>query len=609
MKKMSIQMQMALPIVFIAFLAMGFSAFLNTKTSRESALQSSESLTEKTAQASANEIRLELEQAFTVARSVAQVESSQKLANITRREDINVALKELLVQNPGLIGTWTGWEANAYDGKDAQYANTPGHDASGRYVPYWSYDKDGKAVLSPLLDYDKPVAGDYYLVPKARQKETMVEPYNYPVNGTMVLMSSAVVPIVMNNQFLGVAGVDFPLLKVRENISKVKPYAESEAYLISSAGNYVAHPKEELITKPASFPVNQTEIMAALKDGKTYSVTGMDQEVSYHYVVVPLNLGRSEQNWGLVVRTPTSAILASANKMTVFQVMVSAVCVLLLAACVFLVSKKIAVEVSRLSGQLRTSADTVTNAIQQLSAAGQALSESSTSSAASLEETVASLEELSSMVKLNSANAQEAAVLSRKSSDSAQQGEHEIKSLMVSMQEITQSSKKIEEIINVIDDIAFQTNLLALNAAVEAARAGEQGKGFAVVADAVRSLAQKSAEAAKDIHALIKESVVKVETGSKKAVESGVVLTSIVESVKKVANLNNEIATASEEQSNGISQISSAMNQLDSSVQSNASSSEEIASTAEEIHNQSVLMENVVTHLNKVVYGEGKKAA
>lgn len=171
------------------------------------------------------------------------------------------------------------------------------------------------------------------------------------------------------------------------------------------------------------------------------------------------------------------------------------------------------------------------------------------------------------------------------------------------MNDISKSSKKIEEIIAVIDDIAFQTNLLALNASVEAARAGEHGKGFAVVADAVRSLAQRSAIAAKDITGLIKESVEKIERGTLKSAKSGEMLQSIVQSVKKVSDLNNEISVASEEQSTGIAQIGKAMNQLDQSVQTNAASSEEIAGTADEINNQAQIMKNVVDELNVVVYG------
>ncbi|MNT42633.1 Methyl-accepting chemotaxis protein II [compost metagenome] len=175
------------------------------------------------------------------------------------------------------------------------------------------------------------------------------------------------------------------------------------------------------------------------------------------------------------------------------------------------------------------------------------------------------------------------------------------------MHDISKASKKIEEIINVIDDIAFQTNLLALNASVEAARAGEQGRGFAVVAEAVRTLAQRSAAAAKDITTLIKDSVEMIGRGTNLADKSGEVLKNIVTTVKKVSDLNNEISAASEEQSVGIQQISKAMADLDQSVQSNAASSEEIASTAEEIRNQSRTMNQVTVDLKEIV--EGGKAS
>jgi methyl-accepting chemotaxis protein len=217
------------------------------------------------------------------------------------------------------------------------------------------------------------------------------------------------------------------------------------------------------------------------------------------------------------------------------------------------------------------------------------------------------------MVKLNAENAKQAASLSQAGTKSAEEGETEIRNLIQSMTEISHSSKKIEEIINVIDDIAFQTNLLALNAAVEAARAGEQGKGFAVVAEAVRNLAQRSASAAKDITVLIKDSVSKIEGGSKAADTSGSVLKNIVTSIKKVTDLNQEIASACSEQANGIGQISKAMNELDSSTQQNAAASEEVAASAEEMSSQASFLQGLVRDLTVVVEGRadalGQQAA
>ncbi|HEY1079318.1 MAG TPA: methyl-accepting chemotaxis protein, partial [Bdellovibrio sp.] len=178
--------------------------------------------------------------------------------------------------------------------------------------------------------------------------------------------------------------------------------------------------------------------------------------------------------------------------------------------------------------------------------------------------------------------------------------------LINSMKEISQDSKKISEIISVIDDIAFQTNLLALNAAVEAARAGEQGKGFAVVAEAVRTLAQRSALAAKDISNLIKSSVGRMESGGAQVEKSGAVLTEILNSINKVTHLNQEISTASSEQAHGISQISQAMNQMDQVTQVNAASSEEAAASAEELSAQAQSMTLVIHELVRVIRGEVK---
>lgn len=259
--------------------------------------------------------------------------------------------------------------------------------------------------------------------------------------------------------------------------------------------------------------------------------------------------------------------------------------------------------VGGIADRLGTASSSVASSVKQLTVAGSTLSQSSTEAAASLQETVASLEELTSMVQLNSNNAKQAAELAASSRGAAETGEKEIKALITSMNDISLSSKKIEEIISVIDDISFQTNLLALNAAVEAARAGEQGKGFAVVAEAVRTLAQKSAVSAKDISGLIKDSVQQIERGSKIADQSGEVLANIVNSIKKVSDLNTEISSASVEQTTGIQQISQAMNQLDQAAQMNAQSAQEIAAVGSELDELAVSAHKLTVELNGAVLG------
>lgn len=235
------------------------------------------------------------------------------------------------------------------------------------------------------------------------------------------------------------------------------------------------------------------------------------------------------------------------------------------------------------------------------------LSRSSIESAASLEETVASMEQLTAAVRVNADNARTAADLSQQSQESVTQGQKNIQKLIENIKEVHQSSKKISDILVLIEDISFQTNLLALNAAVEAARAGEQGKGFAVVADAVRSLAQKSAESAKEIGGLINDSTHKTETGVQFAIESERSLTQIVESVSKVGTLINDISHAAQEQNAGLSQIGNALSQIDQAIQGNASNTQMISESAKSLQDQASAMGGVVENLNHFSGAQKKK--
>ena len=266
-----------------------------------------------------------------------------------------------------------------------------------------------------------------------------------------------------------------------------------------------------------------------------------------------------------------------------------------------IVAKQLHGSLKSIASMVAESKESVEHASEQLNQASLQLANSSTEAAASLEETVASLEELTSMVKSNAGNATHASDLAKGSQENALKGDKEIQQLISSMGDISKSSRKIEEIISVIDDIAFQTNLLALNAAVEAARAGDQGKGFAVVADAVRTLAQRSAQAAKEIADLIKTSVHEIEQGTDVADRSGEVLKEIVSSVVKVTDLSGEIAMASAEQSQGIAEISKAMNQLDQATQSNAAAAEEAAASSETMLRQAKVLGEQVQMLQKIV--------
>ncbi len=245
-------------------------------------------------------------------------------------------------------------------------------------------------------------------------------------------------------------------------------------------------------------------------------------------------------------------------------------------------------------GGIRQSAESIASASREISAGNDDLSQRTEEQAASLEETAASMEQLTATVKQNADNARQASGLANNASDIARTGSDVVNRVIGTMGEIDDSSRKIADIIGVIEGIAFQTNILALNAAVEAARAGEQGRGFAVVAGEVRSLAQRSATAAKEIRALIVDSVERVRNGSTLVGQAGTTMGEILQAVARVTDIMGEIAAASEEQASGITQVGRAVTQMDQVTQQNAALVEEAAAAAASLQEQAARLRDAV---------------
>jgi methyl-accepting chemotaxis protein len=243
---------------------------------------------------------------------------------------------------------------------------------------------------------------------------------------------------------------------------------------------------------------------------------------------------------------------------------------------------------------VRDNADSIYTGASEISAGSNDLSSRTEQQAASLEETAASMEQLTATVKQNTDNARQATGLAKNASETALKGGRVVDNVVSTMSEIAESSEKIVDITSVIDGIAFQTNILALNAAVEAARAGEQGRGFAVVAGEVRTLASRSAQAAKEIKVLIENSVARIGTGSSQVREAGDTMKEIVSAVTRVTDIMGEIASASDEQSKGIEQVALAVSEMDSVTQQNAALVEESAAAAAALESQASQLREAV---------------
>ncbi|MDR1397378.1 MAG: methyl-accepting chemotaxis protein [Desulfarculales bacterium] len=262
---------------------------------------------------------------------------------------------------------------------------------------------------------------------------------------------------------------------------------------------------------------------------------------------------------------------------------------------------------SNIIEKLQDSCAGLARSADEIREGNQDLSERTQQQASAVEETASTLENLTNSVRQNAANSEQANSVSQQAVTMAKDGGHTLGRTVDAMQAVTESSKKINDIINVVNEIAFQTNLLALNAAVEAARAGEAGRGFAVVAGEVRNLAGKSARAAKEIQVLISDSVEKVEQGNQLVAESGHILNRIIDSVESVAVSIQDINAANAEQAAGLEEINHTMNRLDQAVQQNAALVEEVASASENLTSVSSTVLNQIQHFQ--VSGSGKQPA
>ncbi len=296
---------------------------------------------------------------------------------------------------------------------------------------------------------------------------------------------------------------------------------------------------------------------------------------------------------------------AVGSKIIIFSTSVIAIILGILIAV--LISKQIINILTRIINDIRVNATQVASASNQLASASQQLSEGSVEQACSIEETSSTLQESASMLQQNSANTKQAAQLSENTKEAAEKGNNEMQGMMSSIDDIKKSSDQIAKIIKVIDDIAFQTNILALNAAVEAARAGEAGMGFAVVAEEVRNLAQRSAQATKDTASIIEANIELSGNGVTVAARVKDALTEITIQAKKVNELMDEIAAASQEQSQGIEQVNKAIAQMETVTQQNSSNAEESASASEELSAQAQNLQEIVKQLSELVNGKAAR--
>ncbi|PMQ16682.1 methyl-accepting chemotaxis protein [Janthinobacterium sp. AD80] len=480
-------------------------------------------------------------------------------------------------------------------------------------------------------DFD-PTARAWYKDTVKAGVPMLTPPYVDAASHQLVVSFTA--PVGPKEAPTGVAGADVLLDTVIANVVAIKPTPHSFAFLIDQAGTVIAHANKDLSLQPvskldASLSAAQINRLESARQSEAVRIHERDGMLYVTRV--------SGTDWLLAVvldqQEAMQALQTMLTTATVTAVLLTALAAALLSLLVFRMLKRLELvrdalediasgegdltrrldssgvdELAQIAGafnrfidkiaavlvKIRTASESVKVSSSEIAAGNQDLSSRTEQQASSLEETAASMEELTSTVKQNADNARQANQMAVSASDVASKGGMVVAQVVDTMASINDSSKKIVDIISVIDGIAFQTNILALNAAVEAARAGEQGRGFAVVATEVRSLAQRSSQAAKEIKLLIDDSVEKVDTGARLVDEAGATMQEIVDSVRRVTDIMGEITSASVEQSSGIEQVNQAIAQMDQVTQQNAALVEEAAAAAESLQDQASTLSQVV---------------
>lgn len=587
----------------------------------------------------ANQFKAQLERGLNEARTLANsFEGIRSGTDNAGRVMMDSMLRKVLEDNKELLGVWTCWEPNALDNKDMLFENAKGHDATGRYVPYWYRSGDSISV-EPLQDYSKEGAGDYYQVPKQTGKPRIFDPFFYEVDGQKILMTTMAIPVHFNDKVVAVVGVDIALDEFQNEIEKVKPYGTGYGFMISQSGQLVGHPKKEVLGQSvAKYFDEGQELVNKVTSGNVFTTTkkavGGEKTDSF-FVISPFSFSGVDATWGFGISIPMAKVLEASRNMTILSAIIGALSVLLLVAVIFFIARSIVRPIEKgvafaksmsegdftqrldirqkdevgvlagalntmvdkleeVVGQVRAATDNVASGSEEMSSSSEELSQGATEQASNIEEVSSSMEQMAANIEQNTDNAKETEKMALKASRDAEQGGKAVN-------DTVQAMRDIADRITIIEEIARQTNLLALNAAIEAARAGDAGKGFAVVAAEVRKLAERSGKAANEISELSSSSVDVAE-------QAGDMLTKMVPDIQKTAELVQEITASSKEQNSGAEQVNKAVQQLDHVIQQNASASEEMASTAEELSSQAQQLQDAMEFFKVNGHGSSSPA-
>jgi methyl-accepting chemotaxis protein len=626
----SLTTKLSLSAVLLCVLCVGATSAVVGLQASDRARQAASEQARLVAEQAAAQVGGELGSSFaSVLGMASSMEGMRSADHAPSREQLDDMIRQLLIRRSEFIGTYSIWEPNALDGRDAEYVNKgPTYDDTGRYIAYW-HRGSGQIVGEGLQNYEKE---DWYTVPRRTLKPTFIEPYIYSLSGKDVLLVTMAMPVLVDGKFVAVAGADMSIAALSERLSKAEPLPGGRLSLISNGGQYLAVQDQARLGKRADdLPA---EALESIAKGERYV---WNDGKGWVHLFSPVTVMDGTSPWSVAVSYPLAVAAAAAQQQLYGALTAAAVACVLAAVLMTLLVRSLMKPLRELgrtmNGLASGSTDLrvelpvrgtdelsviaqgfngfarklrsafsevgdvsggVANASREIATGNADLSVRTEQQASHLQQSASAMRELTEAVAHSAESSDHAAQLARDAVAQAHNGQNVMRETRDAMDKINESSRRIADITGLIDSIAFQTNILALNAAVEAARAGDQGRGFAVVAGEVRTLAQRSATAAKDIRQLTVDSVDRVASGAALIRQAETSLNQLGDAVQQVDQLLSEVSQVTREQSGRIRSVTDAIGELDQNTQQNAAIVEQAAAAADSLQQQSARLVQTV---------------
>ncbi len=612
-RRFGVGAQLVLAFILVSVISISILLGVTIKIVSKSATDDALTLLRETALNYAGEFANFLEGGLALARSgrasLEAIKEEARAAQLTPDRQVAILhLRSHLKNNPWALATWTVWEPGLFDDRDAEFSGQPGHDQSGRLVPY-IYKEGSEIILEPLSGYDQPGTGDYYLLARDSGKDVVLEPYEYDFSGRKALITSMTVPIREGQKVVGCAGADVSLEAITAMMADIKPMGVGQAILLSPGGVIVGHsdaslsgrnfrdtPRGRLLAQDVEQAMNSGRAQVKVIDGGW--IAGSEDAAAAIYPFIP---GDTGQRWVFLALVPMSKVLENAESLTRYGLLTGALA-LVVAIIIGLLSVKFIVggltrRITAVAEELEAIGLSLNREAGEINTSSLTISDGAQNQAASIEETSAAMEEISSMTKSTVTNANTANDGCLKTIELVGAGADDVRAMNEAMAEINQSTGEISHIIKTIEEIAFQTNLLALNASVEAARAGEAGAGFAVVADEVRNLALRSSDSVGNTENLIKTTIERVKNGAQVSGRLSESFGLIENSTRDISQLVAQITTAATEQDTGISQVRQAVQVMEKVTNENVTAVDELSRSTGQMSAQTGKMTEVIYDL------------